>query len=427
MSPRFLLPALLAAAIGSALAVPVATGPAEAGAVQAAAPQAEPARFEFVPTAAPARPAAHQTRAYFFATDAGGAPRLLAQARPMVLEMRRGAYPDGVLPEPSQFGPVLISDDLRGPQLGVILAPDERSGVAILAVTPGSAAARAGLRSGDRLLAVDERKLAGKDGEARLNEARERIGTLEAGKPVRIRYQRDQREATVEIAPQLGERIMVYRNGDGTEYVSNTQLRTVRIERATPAVAVSPGVRTEIYRIGPNPDCDGKDKRKPCPAYSLPLISEAMRWNGLNLATVEPRLGRYFGAERGVLVLSAPAGLKGLEAGDVIQSVDGRNVDTPRETMDALRDKPEGAQVEIGYLRDRSSARLKLSVPKAVAWVPPPPPMPPPPPPAPPAPPAAPAAPVPPPPPPPPPPPKGRPEAALPAPAAPPVLPAAIV
>lgn len=397
-SSPFLLPALLAVAIGGALAIPAAAGPAAA--------------------AKPAAPVA--TYSYVFEQTGEAAPRLLAQARPMVLEMRR-PQPGGALPEPPPFGPVLLSDDLRGPQLGVILAPDERSGVSVLAVTPGSAAARAGLRSGDRLLAVGERKLAGADGEARLNLARELIGKLELGKPARIRYQRDQREATVEVEPQVGERVMVYRNPDGTQYVTNAEVRTLRIDRSAPAaaVAVAPGVRTEIYRIGTDLDCGGgKDKAKDKsrhPACTMPLISEALRWNGLNLASVDPKLGRYFGAQRGVLVLSAPAELKGLEAGDVIQSIDGRAVDSPRETMEALRDKPEGAQVEIGYLRDRSNAKLKLSLPKMVSWVPPRPPMPPvppvppSPPPAPPEPaapgaaPAPPQAPLPPPPPPPPP------------------------
>ncbi|QCW25261.1 PDZ domain-containing protein [Lysobacter enzymogenes] len=247
--------------------------------------------------------------------------------------------------------------------------------MSILAVTPGSAA-RAGLHSGDRLLAVDGRKIAGADGEARLGNARELLGALKLGQPARILYQRGKQEATLEVEPQAGERVMMFRNADGSRYVLNTEMRSMRIDRDGRAgvgeagVAVAPGLRTEIYRIGPDLDCAGNDKDKRA-ACNMPLISEAMRWNGLNLASVDPKLGRYFGAQRGVLVISAPLELKGLEAGDVIQSVDGRAVDTPREAMDALRGKREGAQVEIGYLRDRANAKLKLTVPKAVAWVPP--------------------------------------------------------
>lgn len=369
MSFHFLLPAALAAAVAGTLAAPAVAAPT---------------------AAAPARTT---TYSYVYRYSGDGAPQVLAQLAPE--PPRSGAYPRGAMPQPAPFGPVLISDNQRRPQLGVILAPDARSGVSILAVTPGSAAARAGLHSGDRLLAVDGRKIAGADGEARLGNARELLGALKLGQPARILYQRGKQEATLEVEPQAGERVMMFRNADGSRYVLNTEMRSMRIDRDGRAgvgeagVAVAPGLRTEIYRIGPDLDCAGNDKDKRA-ACNMPLISEAMRWNGLNLASVDPKLGRYFGAQRGVLVISAPLELKGLEAGDVIQSVDGRAVDTPREAMDALRGKREGAQVEIGYLRDRANAKLKLTVPKAVAWVPPPPP------PAPPAPPAPPTAPVPP-------------------------------
>ncbi|ALN56424.1 peptidase [Lysobacter enzymogenes] len=406
MSFHFLLPAALAAAVAGSLAAPAVAAPT---------------------AAAPARTT---TYSYVYRYSGDGAPQVLAQLAPE--PPRSGAYPRGAMPQPAPFGPVLISDNQRRPQLGVILAPDARSGVSILAVTPGSAAARAGLHSGDRLLAVDGRKIAGADGEARLGNARELLGALKLGQPARILYQRGKQEATLEVEPQAGERVMMFRNADGSRYVLNTEMRSMRIDRDGRAgvgeagVAVAPGLRTEIYRIGPDLDCAGNDKDKRA-ACNMPLISEAMRWNGLNLASVDPKLGRYFGAQRGVLVISAPLELKGLEAGDVIQSVDGRAVDTPREAMDALRGKREGAQVEIGYLRDRANAKLKLTVPKAVAWVPPPPP------PAPPAPPAPPTAPVPPapavappappapppPPPPPPAPPKGKVASAPPAPPAP--------
>ncbi|MGJ7904565.1 PDZ domain-containing protein, partial [Lysobacter sp. 1R34A] len=352
---RFFLTALLSTAIGSALAY------APAGAPNGAAAPAPTPRGELSP-----RVTVHRMD--------GERPLLIAQVRPHVVQQIRG------LPDPVAK-PVLIRDEIRGPQLGVILAPDAKAGVRIVAVTPDSAAARAGLRSGDRLLAVGDKNIAGADGEARLADARALLGRLEARKPLRIRYQRDGRDATVEATPQLGERVMVFESGDGSQFVTSGQVmirRSVdgemevsgdRMEFTPADAVVVPRLRTEIVRLGPE-DC----KDKPCP---LPAISDALRWNGLNLASVDARLGRYFGTERGVLVLSTGPELKGLEPGDVIQSVDGRRVDTPRQTMEALRNKPEGSQVEVGYLRDRASASTRLKVPKAVQWTPPRPPRPP--------------------------------------------------
>jgi len=417
-SLRRTLPLLLAAAIGSALAH---DNPKDAGAIGATPPTA---------AAAPTRVHSHS----FVSRGDAASSRQFAQA------YSRNRAELGALPDPVTK-PTLIRDDRRGPQLGVILAPDAKAGVRIVAVTPDSAAAKAGLRSGDSLLGVGDKSIAGADGSARLANARALLGVLEPGKPVRIRYQRDGKPASLTATPQLGERVMVFENDDGSQFVTNGELVVRRrrdgssefsadsIEYIAAEPMMAPRMHSEIIRL--NADC----KNKPCP---LPSISEALRWNGLNLASVDAKLGRYFGAERGVLVLSAGPELKGLEAGDVIQSIDGRQVDSPREAMVALRGKPDGGQVEVAYLRDRAKAKSTIKVPKAIAWAPPPPPPPPPPappaaprapvPPAPPAPMVAPGAPVPPAPPPPPPPPPAPPHGLLlPAPGAAPVAPAAPV
>src|SRR5690606_12938654 len=50
------------------------------------------------------------------------------------------------------------------PVLGVLLAADEETGVRIAGVTPGSGAAKAGLKSGDRLVSVDGTDVLGSNG-----------------------------------------------------------------------------------------------------------------------------------------------------------------------------------------------------------------------------------------------------------------------
>jgi len=255
----------------------------------------------------------------------------------------------------------------RRPILGVVLAPDS-SGVRIAGVTPDSAAAKAGLRGGDRLVAVDGATIRGADADARLATARAMLGKLETGKPVRLGYVRDGRSATVAATPQLGDR-----------------LRLWTIEGATPgaplALGIDPHVRTEVLRLqGPDP-CEGDNCR-------LPFLAEAFRWNGLNLATVDSRLGRYFGTSSGVLVLSTGDSLAGLQPGDVLRRIDGTPVATPRDAMKALQAHPAGTRVSVDYLRDHKAATTQVAVPKPFQWVLPPAP------PAPPRPPAAPRAPA---------------------------------
>src|SRR3546814_8832928 len=86
----------------------------------------------------------------------------------------------------------------------------------------------------------------------------------------------------------------------------------------------------------------------------------AFLWNGLNLATVDKQLCRYFGTDHGVLVLSNGE-LAGLQAGDVIQRIDGKAVASPREAMAAMGDKPGGAKVTVDYLRDRKAGKAQVT------------------------------------------------------------------
>lgn len=274
------------------------------------------------------------------------------------------------------------------PVLGVVLQPDAAAGVRIVAVTPDSAAALAGLRSGDRLRSVGGAQVTGDAPDARLEHARTLLAKLDAGTPVRIGYTRDGNAATVDVQPRVDKRVAIWSPSSGTlsRFGGDVQIQqradgaldvtADRIDTETVA-GVPPMLRREVVMLGD--PCEGG-------SCSTPVLMQALRWNGLNLASVDAQLGRYFGTDRGVLVLSAGE-LDGLQPGDVIQRVDGTAVGTPREVMDALRDKPGDARVPVAYLRDRKPATTQVKVPRLGALPFPPAP------PAPPSPPDAPAAP----------------------------------
>ncbi|WP_305068986.1 PDZ domain-containing protein [Marilutibacter chinensis] len=294
------------------------------------------------------------------------------------------------------------------PVLGVVLAADDQRGTRIAAVTPGSAAAKAGLRGSDRLLSVDGVAIAGTDGNRRLSGARELLSGLSTDTPVLIGYERDGKRTSVKVTPQMDERVLAFRGFDDGELLARGGVRmrqsddgllmieADRLELGTPEVgrralrnsgtmielddadfdferveelAIAPLVRTQVVRLGREACRDGG-----CVA---PALVEAFRWNGLNLASVDRELGRYFGTDAGVLVLSTGPELAGLEAGDVIRKVDGKAVTTPREAMDALREKDSGAKVAVEYLRDRRAATTQVTVPEPRVLNLPPPPAPP--------------------------------------------------
>lgn len=304
---------------------------------------------------------------------------------------------------------------LRKPVIGVVLAPDDAAGVRIAGVTPGSAADDAGVRSGDRIVAIDGKAIAGAAPEARVDAARDAMGRHGEKSEMTLRLVREGKEQVVALSPRAGDRLMFY--GPDIELaVDQAQVAAEAARAAMPAAreaaaqaqraqaearkaqgeamaaardaardaarvaAIAPDVRREIVLMHPGQACAGEHCR-------MPVIADALRWNGLNLASVDPALGRYFGADDGVLVLSTGPDLRGLQAGDVIRSVDGKAVKSPRELMEALRGRDAGSRVAVGYLRDRKAGTAQVTVPEPMTIRFPAPPAPP-------APPAAPMAPL---------------------------------
>lgn len=284
----------------------------------------------------------------------------------------------------------------RKPRVGVLMVPDARAGVQIAGVTPDSAAAKAGLRSGDRLISVNGNQILGNTGELRMANARKLLDQLDDKTAAKLGYQRAGRNAVVSLTPQVSNGYIVMFDGldgdidnvrpvdidiDKIRKIAKIDGRDFHFDKVTidPPPGISPEIQKEIRRISSAAPyaCKGDN----CKA---PALLSAFRWNGLNLASVDAQLGRYFGTDRGVLVLSNGE-LSGLQAGDVIQKIDGKTVNSPREAMEVLRGKPADAMVAMTYLRDRKTGRSQIKVPKLMAF----PPLPP----APPAPPAAPRAP----------------------------------
>jgi hypothetical protein len=250
------------------------------------------------------------------------------------------------------------------PVIGVILAEDPGSGVRIAGVTPKGPAERAGLRNGDRILAVDGRSVGAGSATERLDMLRELIGTPEEGQVLRIRYERDGKRADADLAAERLPGLAWFRDGA----IDAERLRA----QLEPLVALS--ALAPIESIAPLPPCLPGE---PCVEAQ---IADALRWRALRLAEVDARLGRYFGTERGVLVLGAEAGpLQGLEPGDVVLEIAGRPTDDAADLIRALRDAGSDSEVDVVLMRDRKRHQLRLAVaalpalPRLLAPPPPPP------------------------------------------------------
>src|SRR5690606_4730249 len=137
---------------------------------------------------------------------------------------------------------------------------------------------------------VDGTDVLGSSGALRVENARKLLRDLETDTPVRIGYVRDGRRASATATPAPNARAFAFTTGDGGafEWFDGAELRRIEalarefadseVVKSLPGIA--PEVRREVIRLA-----DGE----------APRLLSAFRWNGLNLAALDPQLGRYFG------------------------------------------------------------------------------------------------------------------------------------
>ena len=88
----------------------------------------------------------------------------------------------------------------------------------------------------------------------------------------------------------------------------------------------------------------------------------------LELATLTPQLGRYFGSEKGVLVVRAPAdGALKLEDGDVILAIDGRQPDSGSHATRILASYQPGEKLTLRIVRMHKTLDVETTLPPRAA------------------------------------------------------------
>lgn len=210
--------------------------------------------------------------------------------------------------------------------LGVQIEADPGSkGVRVLSVSPGGPAAEAGLKDRDIIVALDGEPLSGPDPDRQLVTKMRRV------------------------KPDQKVKVVVLRDGKKRDYV--VVARPMAIENrvfsmrmpemgAFGAVAGEPMVR-QFRNFWPG------------------------EFEGLELATITPKLGAYFGVNEGVLVVQAPKdGAFKLEDGDVLQAIDGRKPDNGPHALRILRSYGTGEKLTLAVLRQRKPVTLAVTMPE---------------------------------------------------------------
>ena len=218
----------------------------------------------------------------------------------------------------------------RRAMLGVNLGGTEPngSGVRVNGVSPGGAAAEAGVKAEDVIVAID-------------------------AKPVAT--DRDLVTAMKDVEPGQKVALDLRRGG-----------KPVKI-----TVVARP--MDPVFFAGPTMVASGIPGPQPLPPMP-PMEGMTFArghhwlldgWSDAEFVEVTPALGRYFGTDKGVLVARAPSdGSLGLQDGDVIVAIGGREPQNGPHAMRILRSYQPGESVEIRVLRDRKSQTLKATVPE---------------------------------------------------------------
>jgi S1-C subfamily serine protease len=205
--------------------------------------------------------------------------------------------------------------------IGVQLDPSSgKDGVRVLEVSPGGPAAEAGIHPGDVIVAVNGTAVTGE----------------EASRQV-VKIIRD-------VKPDSKLNMRVLRDGKPRDFI----------------ITVRPGPGFMAFEGG-FPDFPALPPLNPFFMAQGPL-------SNMELATLTPQLGTYFGTEKGVLVVrSPPDGVFKLQDGDVILAIDGRQPTSGSHATRILGSYQPGEKITLRIVRQHKTLDLETTVPEESA------------------------------------------------------------
>ncbi len=196
--------------------------------------------------------------------------------------------------------------------IGVQLDPaGGKDGARVVEVSPGGPAAEAGIRAGDVIVAVNGTEVKGEDSSRQVVKM---IRDIKPETPLNVRVLRDGKTRDFTVTPRPGPGVMAF-------------------------------------------------AREMPPMDHFFMIQGPL--SNMELATLTPQLGRYFGTDKGVLVVRAPPdGALKLEDGDVILAIDGREPKSGSHATRILGSYQPGEKVTLRIVRQHKTLDVETTVPE---------------------------------------------------------------
>jgi hypothetical protein len=215
----------------------------------------------------------------------------------------------------------------RGAMLGINIGGDQAraDGVEVMGVSPSGPAQAAGLRKGDVITAIDGQALRKTDDRSASRQLVEHMRGVEPGKVVKVDYLRDGKKATASITTVAAEPPMMRAMREHLPMLENMELP---------------------------------------PHFDMFIPGHGRSFRSLELVSITPKLGQYFGTDKGLLVVRAPTGEGAkLEEGDVILTIGGRTPENPGHAFRILSSYQPEERVKVEVLRQRKRVALDMQVP----------------------------------------------------------------
>ncbi len=215
-----------------------------------------------------------------------------------------------------------------GAMLGVNVsgARDRDEGVEVVGVSPGGPAEGAGLKAGDVVVAVNGQALKKSAERSTASQLVAYMRGVEPGQTVKVEFLRDGKRQSVDV-------------------------KTVAAE--------PPMARMMRDRMMAMPMGEGMEM----PPFHQMLMADRP-FGPLELVPMTPKLGQYFGTDKGLLVVRAPDGSSlALEEGDVLLTIGGRTPEGPGQAFRILHSYEPGEKVKLGILRNRKRMEVEATVP----------------------------------------------------------------
>ena len=203
------------------------------------------------------------------------------------------------------------------------------NGVRVISVSPGGPAANAGIKTNDVIVSLEGKKVLTIPGKSPRQVLLADLRDVQPGAPIAVEVQRDGKIQSVKVIPKD---VKLFMNVD----------------------------------IPPLPPMDGAFNMEDFPKQ-LEILSERFNMNGFGsgeFVELTPGLGRYFGTDKGLLVVHPPkdSSLK-LEEGDVILDIDGRVPTNGSHALRILNSYRAGESLKLHIMRQQKRIELSVDMP----------------------------------------------------------------